>query len=154
MSADRNAASGPSRSASTAPDSVFSWPVRVYWEDTDAGGVVYHASYLRFLERARTEWLRSHGLDQSDVRRRHNVVFVLRDIELSFLKPARLDDELLATVVTVERRSASMTFSQFILRAADGDVLVRAQVRAACVSADGFEPCRIPLNLFQENPTA
>ena len=133
---------------------VFTWPVRVYWEDTDAGGVVYHASYLRFLERARTEWLRAQNIHQTQVRERDNVVFVLRDLSIEFVKPARLDDELRVTLESVERRSASMTFSQFILRAADNDVLIRAKVRVACVSADAFQPCRIPANLFTETPTA
>lgn len=130
---------------------AFSWPVRVYWEDTDAGGVVYHASYLRFLERARTEWLRAHGLDQGRVRDAHGVVFVVRDLAIEFLQPARLDDELDVELVTAERRSASMTFSQRILRRVDGALLATARVRAACVSAGEFKPCRIPENLFMEN---
>ena len=134
------------RSIPPSADPVFQWPIRVYWEDTDAGGVVYHASYLRFLERARTEWLRSRGIGQSDVRERENVVFVLRDLSIAFERPAKLDDALRATIESVEHRSASMTFSQFILRG--DDVLIRAKVRVACVSADGFRPCRIPENLF------
>jgi acyl-CoA thioester hydrolase len=150
MSADSRSSSIPD---SPFPTPVFSWPVRVYWEDTDAGGVVYHASYLRFLERARTEWLRALGVGQSEVRDRENVVFVLRDLSITFAKPARLDDELRVTIEAVERRSASMTFSQCILRSVQ-DVLVRAQVRVACVSADRFQPRRIPANLFTENPTA
>ena len=130
---------------------VFVWPVRVYWEDTDAGGVVYHASYLRFLERARTEWLRAQGLDQGRVRDRHGVVFVVRDVSVEFLQPARLDDELDVELVAAARRSASMTFSQRILRRVDGAVLTTARVRAACVTAADFKPCRIPENLFMEN---
>ena len=132
MSAESRSSSIPH---SPLSNPIFTWPVRVYWEDTDAGGVVYHASYLRFLERARTEWLRSIGIGQSQVRDRDNVVFVLRDLSITFVRPARLDDELRVTIESVERRSASMTFSQCILRPAD-DVLVRAQVRVACVSAD------------------
>ena len=150
MSAEFRSSSIPD---SATPPPLFTWPVRVYWEDTDAGGVVYHASYLRFLERARTEWLRSLGIGQSEVRDRDNVVFVLRDLSIAFAKPARLDDELRVTIESVERRSASMTFSQCILRDAQ-DVLVRAQIRVACVSADRFQPRRIPANLFTENPTA
>jgi len=122
--------------------------VRVYWEDTDAGGVVYHASYLRFLERARTEWLRSLGIDQARIRESHGIVFVVRDLSIEFVQPARLDDELDVELLTAERRSASMTFSQRILRRADGAVLTSARVRAACVAAGDFRPCRIPENLF------
>ena len=144
---------------STIPDSrfpipVFTWPIRVYWEDTDAGGVVYHASYLRFLERARTEWLRAHGVDQGRVREEHGVVFVVRDMTIEFLLPARLDDELDVGVETGERRSASMLFSQRIVRRADGAALVEAQVRAACIDAATFKPCRIPNSLFEEKPKA
>ena len=127
---------------------VFSWPVRIYWEDTDAGGVVYYANYLRFLERARTEWLRSLGIDQSRVREDLGVVFVVRDIAVEYLAPARLDDELESTIDAVERRSASMTFVQRILRRSDGAVLVTARVRVACVAAADFKPQRIPESLF------
>ena len=127
---------------------VFSWPVRIYWEDTDAGGVVYYANYLRFLERARTEWLRSLGIDQSKVRDELGVVFVVRDVAVEYLAPARLDDELESTIEAVERRSASMTFAQRILRRSDGTVLVTARVRVACVAASDFKPHRIPEILF------
>ncbi|HEX7916702.1 tol-pal system-associated acyl-CoA thioesterase [Rudaea sp.] len=135
-----------SDAATAAP--VFSWPVRIYWEDTDAGGVVYYANYLRFLERARTEWLRSLGIDQSQVRDVHGVVFVVREVAIEYSAPAKLDDELESRIDAVERRSASMTFAQRILRRSDGAVLVTARVRVACVAADGFKPQRIPESLF------
>jgi len=144
------AAPAPASLVSRLPSPVFSWPLRVYWEDTDAGGVVYHASYLRFLERARSEWLRAQGVAQQRVRDEFGVVFVVRDMALEFLLPARLDDELDVTVESGERRSASMTFSQRIVRRADGAVLVEARVRAACIDADSFKPCRIPTSLFPE----
>jgi len=123
-----------SEAATATP--VFSWPVRIYWEDTDAGGVVYYANYLRFLERVRTEWLRSLGIDQSQVRDEHGVVFVVREVAIEYLAPAKLDDELESRIDAVERRSASMTFAQRILRRIDGAVLVTARVRVACVAAD------------------
>src|SRR5215475_397221 len=107
------AASSADRSPLAA--SIFIWPIRVYWEDTDAGGVVYHASYLRFLERARTEWLRARGVDQQRVRDEDGVVFVVCDMAIEFLLPARLDDELDVSLETAETRSASMTFSQRIV---------------------------------------
>ena len=129
---------------------AFVWPVRIYWEDTDAGGVVYHASYLRFLERARTEWLRAQGIDQSRVRETYDIAFVVRDLAIEFLLPARLDDLLDVELVTADRRSASMTFSQRILRRVDGAVLTTARVRVACVSLSDLKPCRIPENLFME----
>jgi acyl-CoA thioester hydrolase len=132
-------------------DRVFSWPVRVYWEDTDAGGVVYHASYLRFIERARTEWLRQRGVEQQKLRDEHGILFVVNEIDIRFLSPARLDEELLATIESFTRRSASMTFSQCILRPADGARIVEARVRAACIGGSNFKPRRIPNFLFTEN---
>ena len=135
---------------SPSPIPIFTWPTRVYWEDTDAGGVVYHASYLRFLERARTEWLRARGIAQQRVREELGIVFVVRDMTIAFVASARLDDELDVTIESFERRSASLTFVQCILRRADGAVLTRAKVRAACIDAVSWQPVRIPEHLLQE----
>ena len=120
----------------------FSFPIRVYWEDTDAGGVVYHASYVRFLERARTEWLRAQGVGQQALRDRDDLVLVIRDMTLDFHKPARLDDQLDASVVLTERRSASLLIEQVISR--DGQLLVSAKVRVACLVASSFRPRPLP----------
>jgi acyl-CoA thioester hydrolase len=125
----------------------FTWPVRIYWEDTDAGGVVYHANYLRFMERARTEWLRAQGIDQQALRDSTGLAFVVRDMQLEFLKPARLDDELQVTVAVKERRAASMLFTQEIGRV-DGMLLIRAQLRVACVDVLAMRPVQIPTDLF------
>ncbi|GLQ47177.1 tol-pal system-associated acyl-CoA thioesterase [Dyella lipolytica] len=122
---------------------VFDWPVRVYWEDTDAGGVVYHASYLRFLERARTEWLRDLGVDQMAFKETTGLAFMVHRMEIDFLRPALLDDELTVTVEVKERRAASILFAQTITRA-DGTALIQAQVRAACVDLKRMQPARIP----------
>ena len=123
---------------------AFSWRTRVYWEDTDAGGVVYHAGYLRFLERARTEWLRAAGLGQDALRRSYGIVFVVRELDIAYDKPARLDDELDSTVAVERLRSASVDLRQTVSRVADGAVLARARVRVACVDAGAITPCRIP----------
>jgi acyl-CoA thioester hydrolase len=129
---------------------AFSFPIRVYWEDTDAGGVVYHASYVRFLERARTEWLRAQGVGQQALRDGEDLVLVIRGMTLDFHKPARLDDELQASVALLERRPASLLLGQEISRA--GQVLVRAQVRVACLVASSFRPRPLPQWLAVENP--
>jgi len=121
---------------------VFSFPIRIYWEDTDAGGVVYHASYLRFLERARTEWLRGQGIAQSALREQQDLIMVVRAMQLDFLKSAKLDDELFATVELTERRHASFTVSQELLRG--GECLLQAQVRIACLYASNFRPRALP----------
>lgn len=125
------------------PSGAFHWPVRVYYEDTDAGGVVYHANYLRFFERARTEWLRSLGFDQSRVRSEHGVVFAVRSMAVDFIKPARFDDQLRVTVFDARARRASMSMQQAIQRE-DGELLCRAEVRAACVDAGEFAPRPLP----------
>ncbi|HEY0197084.1 MAG TPA: tol-pal system-associated acyl-CoA thioesterase [Rhodanobacter sp.] len=129
------------------PSSPFRWPVRVYWEDTDAGGVVYHASYLRFMERARSEWMRSLGVDQSAFKQATGLAFLVRDMHIDFLKPALLDDELAVTVEVKERRAASILFAQTITRA-DGSSLVRATVRVACVDIERRRAAAIPNDLI------
>jgi acyl-CoA thioester hydrolase len=133
------------------PDSPpsFAWPCRVYWEDTDAGGVVYHARYLHFLERARTEWFRAGGCGQQALREAHGLVFVVHRIEIGFNAPARLDDLLEATVDVEECRSASFIVRQQLRREPEPRPLVEARVRIACVDAGSFKPRPIPTNLLQ-----
>ena len=121
---------------------MFSFQTRVYWEDTDAGGVVYHASYLCFLERARTEWIRAQGIAQGELRDREDLVMVVREMHLDFLKPARLDDVLSTSVSVLERRPASFIVEQELSR--DGKCLLRARVRIACVHASNFRPRAMP----------
>ncbi len=132
------------------PRAAFEWPVRVYWEDTDAGGVVYHARYLHFLERARSEWLRALGIDQSRLASERGILFAVTAMELRFRAPARLDDELVASVALVERRPASLKFSQHLVRRRDNRTILSAGVRAACLDAAGFRPQPIPEDLFPE----
>ncbi len=127
----------------------FRWPVRVYWEDTDAGGVVYHASYLRFLERARSEWLRALGVNQMAYKESTGLAFLVREMQLDFLRAALLDDELSISVAVKERRAASILFGQTIDRV-DGTCLVRASVRVACVDVRRMRPVPMPADLFAE----
>ena len=134
--------SGPSPEPSAAISPTFSFPIRVYWEDTDAGGVVYHASYLCFLERGRTEWVRALGISQHAVRARDDLVLAVRGMQIDFLRPARLDDELRVTVVLEERRSASFSVAQELFRG--DECLVRARVRIASLRASTFKPRPLP----------
>ena len=127
---------------------AFSWRIRVYWEDTDAGGVVYHASYLRFLERARTEWLRSFGVEQQSFRDETGLAFLVREMQIDFLAAARLDEELLVTVEVAGLRPASLLLAQTIRRAGDSRDLLRARVRAACVELGRMRPAPIPEDLL------
>jgi acyl-CoA thioester hydrolase len=124
----------------------FSWPVRVYYEDTDAGGVVYHASYIRFLERARTEWLRSLGVSLHHVVEEQGLLFAVASLEVRYLKPARLDDLLQVRSSVEIAGGASLLFSQDILRG-DAEVLTHATVLVACVDAGSLRPRRIPEDL-------
>ena len=129
---------------------LFAWACRVYWEDTDAGGVVYHARYLHFLERARTEWFRAIGSGQQALREEHGVVFVVHRMEIAFNAPARLDDLLGASVELEACRSASFFVRQQLRREPESLPLVEARVRIACVDAERFKPRPIPHHLLQE----
>ena len=121
---------------------MFSHPIRVYWEDTDAGGVVYHARYLSFLERARTEWLRARGLELLAMREREDLVMAVRSMQVDFEAPARLDDVLEARLRLDRRRGASFSLLQELWRA--GECLLRASVRVACLHAGSLRPRPLP----------
>lgn len=133
--------------------SEFLWPVRVYYEDTDTGGVVYYANYLKFMERARTEWLRRLGIEQDELLREEKVIFAVRSVSLDFLKPAVFNDLLLVSARIVQRRGASLTFEQAVYR--DGrqsETLCTGRVRVACLHADNLRPRPLPTRLVAEIP--
>ncbi len=121
--------------------------VRVYWEDTDAGGIVYYANYLKFFERARTEWLRACGVEQGLLREQTGVMFVVADVQLRYRAPARLDDVLTITVAVREQAAASFMLQQQALR---GDtLLVEGMVRIGCVDSQRLRPARMPAVVLQ-----
>lgn len=122
--------------------SSFAITIRVYYEDTDSGGVVYYANYLKFMERARTEWLRSIGVEQNELARRDGVMFVVRSANVEFLKPARFNDTLRVTSKITQCRGASMTFAQTVER--DDTVLCEAQTLVACLNTETFAPSPFP----------
>ena len=121
---------------------VYSFPVRVYFENTDAGGVVYHGEYLKFFERARTEWLRHLGFDHQALARNHRIVFVVTQAAVDFLKPARLDDSVSVSVQLESLGKVRCVFTQEIRR--DDDLLVRGKITVACVTGEHFKPAEIP----------
>lgn len=125
-------------------DSAFEWLVRVYYEDTDAGGLVYHARYLHFMERARTEWLRALGFEQQQLRDERGILFAVRKMTLDFVRPARFDQLLRVTAMPTARGRASIEFAQQVLDAGDGAVCCRATVNVACIDAARLRPTRIP----------
>ena len=120
----------------------FWWRARVYWEDTDGGGVVFYANYLKYMERARTEWLRSLGHAQSELAEKFGFVFAVAEVQLHYRRPARLDDELAISCVPVPTGRASIRFQQVVKRG--DEVLVEGEVRVACVDAKTFRPRRLP----------
>ncbi|HXN14755.1 MAG TPA: tol-pal system-associated acyl-CoA thioesterase [Usitatibacter sp.] len=124
---------------------VYSFPVRVYFENTDAAGVVYHGEYLKFLERARTEWLRHLGFDHRALERGHGVALVVTSLAIEFLKPAYLDDTLAVSVHLESLGKVRCVFAQEIRR--EADALVKAKVSVACVTGGQFKPAEIPLAL-------
>jgi len=121
---------------------VYSFPVRVYFENTDAGGVVYHAEYLKFFERARTEWLRHLGFDHQALGRNHRTLFVVTAAAVEFMKPARLDDTLAVSVRLESLGKVRCVFAQEIRR--DDEVLVRGKITVACLQVESFKPAEIP----------
>ncbi len=129
----------------------FSWPVRVYWEDTDASGIVFYANYLKFFERARTEWLRSRGIEQSALKASSGGMFVVSETQVRFLHSARLDDELIVTACPVETGRASMTISQQAWRVkSDTKVLLcEGSIRIGWVNSHTYKPARIPSTILE-----
>lgn len=134
---------------------IFSWPVRVYWEDTDAGGIVYYANYLKFFERARTEWLRTRGLEQQAMRAQTGGMFVVSQACVKYHRPARLDDQLLVTARIREMGRSSLTMEQQALRiSAPGnekevELLCAGSIRIGWVDGVTLKPARIPNNILQ-----
>jgi acyl-CoA thioester hydrolase len=130
----------------TARDnSTFRWSLRVYFEDTDAGGIVYYANFLRFFERCRTEWLRALGVEQVDLARRSQLQFVVAHASIDYLRPARLDDALTITARIGERGRSYLVFEQQALR--DTELLARGRVKVACVDTRRLAPARLPVEL-------
>ncbi len=125
----------------------FLWPVRVYYEDTDSGDVVYHANYLKFMERARTEWLRQFGIEQDELIQKEAVIFAVRSVQVDYLLPARFNDELSVSAKLIEQGRASLIIEQSITRVADKTLLCKGSVKIVSLRPDSFKPCAIPKNI-------
>ena len=146
MSDSTNKNNSSNSVGSNQSNDAFSWPVRVYYEDTDTGGVVFYANYLKFFERARTEWLRALGFSQQALVESSGLIFVVKSTAVDYFAPARLDDELKLTVVVEQFRNASMAFVQeaWRLQGTEQTLLARGQIKIACVNAANFRPQAIP----------
>ena len=128
----------------------FEWPIRVYYEDTDAQGVVYYVNYFRYMERARTEWLRSLGVDQAHMLNEERRMFVVTDAKAAFLSPAKFNDEVVVTARLSGLSRATFDIEQNIyLNSLDGTLLVRGGVKAAFLNADSMRPMRVPAEIFE-----
>jgi acyl-CoA thioester hydrolase len=131
----------------TDAQTSFHFAVRVYWEDTDAGGIVFYANYLKYFERARTEWLRSLGIEQQALKQEHGLVFVVTHASLRYLQPARLDDLLQVGVAVQASGRASIMLAQQAHRGTM--LLVDGSVRLGCVDAGTFRPQRVPNHILE-----
>lgn len=127
---------------------IFHWPLNVYYEDTDAGGVVYYANYLKFLERARTEWLRSKGINQHQVSKDYGALFAVRSVSIDYKQPAHLDDQLTVSVEVLDVRKASLNMKQNILNNND-ELIVNATVNIVCLHSESFSPRPIPQTIYE-----
>jgi acyl-CoA thioester hydrolase len=128
------------------PPAAFSLPLRVYYQDTDSGGVVFHANYLHFFERARTEWLRALGFDVRQLAVKDGLMFIVREVRVNYLRPAQVDDLLTVTAALHDMGRAQFTLGQTVLRGEE--VLVQGTVNLACVSTEGLKPIRVPPHVY------
>ncbi len=135
----------------TESNQPFHWPVRVYYEDTDAGGVVFYANYLKFLERARTEWLRSFGFEQDQLKSEYGIVFAVRAVDIKYLKPALFNQQLMVSVENIQLKQASMSMQQCISRSDENKIefITKANVNIVCLHSEQFSPCPIPKPIFE-----
>ena len=140
--------------SSETDNDEFAWPIRVYYEDTDAQGVVYYANYFRFMERARTEWLEAMGVDHITLMNEENRILVVSEAHAKFLRPAKLGDRLIVTATLSRLGRATFEIEQNIYRnSVDGELLIEGGVTAAYLAADTMKPKRIPSTFFEENPS-
>ena len=131
-------------------ENEFLWPIRVYYEDTDSGGVVYYANYLKFMERARTEMLRQYGFEQDQLRQEHGIIFAVHSVSVQYKKPAVFNDELIVKTTISDCRKASLNFSQSVVRTSDEVVLCVSEIKVACISAEKFTPMVIPKTMLSK----
>lgn len=123
---------------------VYQWPIRVYYDDTDAGGIVYHANFLKYFERARTEILRQYGFEQDELIHNHNVFFVVRSVTLDYLAPARFNDQIVVMSKIVKSGRASIVFEQNVVNQNNTNTLCEAEIKIACLDTRTFKTCPIP----------
>ena len=130
----------------------FVWPIRVYYEDTDAGGVVYYANYLKFMERARTEWLREIGFEQDSLLQEYGMIFAVRQVKVRYHQPAHFNEALQVSASIARKGRASLTFYQEVRRERDNTLLCSGEIEIACVNMQKMRPMPIPKSILKEIP--
>ena len=129
-------------------ENVFLWPIRIYYEDTDAGGVVYHTNYIKFMERARTEWLRNLGFEQDELRDKDGVIFAVRSVQVDYFFPAKFNDELLVSSQVIKKGKASITIEQEVIK--DSQVLCKGIIKVGTLDDKSFRPKAMPERLYEQ----
>ena len=129
-------------------ENEFLWPIRIYYEDTDAGGVVYHTNYIKFMERARTEWLRSLGFEQDELRDNHGVIFAVRSVQVDYSLPAKFNDKLMISSKVIKFGKASITIEQEAKR--KDDILCKGIIKVATLDNKTFRPKAMPEDLYKQ----
>lgn len=134
---------------------VFLWPIRIYYEDTDAGGVVYHTNYIKFMERARTEWLRNLGFEQDELRDSDGVIFAVRSVQADYYLPAKFNDELLVSSCVIKKGKASITIEQDVVRNNNGtseieELLCKGIINVVSLDSDSFRPKAMPEKMYNK----
>ena len=129
-------------------ENEFLWPIRIYYEDTDAGGVVYHTNYIKFMERARTEWLRNLGFEQDELRDNHGVIFAVRSVQVDYYLPAKFNDELMVSSKVIKFGKASITIEQEVIR--KDSLLCKGIIKVATLDEKSFRPKAMPDTLYKQ----
>ncbi len=129
-------------------ENVFLWPIRIYYEDTDAGGVVYHTNYIKFMERARTEWLRNLGFEQDELRDKEGVIFAVRSVKVDYFFPAKFNDELFVSSKVIKKGKASITIEQEVLK--KHQVLCKGIIKVGTLDEKSFRPKAMPESLYEK----
>lgn len=129
-------------------ENMFLWPIRIYYEDTDAGGVVYHTNYMKFMERARTEWLRNLGVEQDELREKEGVIFAVRSAQIDYFLPAKFNDELKISSKVIKKGKASIVIEQEVLK--DTQVLCKGIIKVATLDGTSFKPKAMPATLYEK----
>ena len=132
----------------TENENLFLWPIRIYYEDTDAGGVVYHTNYIKFMERARTEWLRNLGFEQDELRDKEGVIFAVRSVQVDYFFPAKFNDELFVSSQVTKKGKASITIEQEVIK--ETQVLCKGIIKVATLDDKSFRPKAMPASLYDK----